>query len=93
MNYWDRIYAEYNMNELVQGMNDDSLLDAQRKRYKEEFDKRLSKKLADVEEFEKLWGECTSSRAMRKYCTSETYRQRVRQFNNATAQTIKYYKG
>lgn len=89
MNYWDYVYESYSMGELIKGMNDTSLLQAQRDRYEKEFNKRLDKKLIEVDEFEKRWGECTSSRAMRKYCTDIKYRQRVHQFNKASADTIK----
>lgn len=55
--------------------------------------KELADKLKQVEAFEAKWGECTSSRAMRKYCTDEKYRERVHAFNKASINTIKNYYG
>ena len=52
---------------------------------------QLKAKLKQVEDFESRWGECTESRAMRKYCTDPKYRERVHQFNKASAETIKHY--
>ena len=52
---------------------------------------QLKAKLKQVEDFEKRWGECTESRAMRKYCTDAKYRERVHQFNKASVNTIKHY--
>ena len=52
---------------------------------------QLKAKLKQVEDFERRWGECTESRAMRKYCTDTKYRERVHQFNKASAETIKHY--
>ena len=91
MSYWDMIYADYTMSELIKGMNDDNLLTYQQRRYELEFNKRLEKKLDDVNEFEKKWGECTSSRAMRKYCTDKKYRERVHAFNKSVIESSKYY--
>lgn len=48
-------------------------------------------KLKQIEEFEKRWGECTESRALRKYCTDPKYRERVHAFNKASAGTIRHY--
>ncbi len=45
--------------------------------------KQLTLKLKEVEQFEKDWGECTRSRAMRKYCTDKKYRERVQAFNQS----------
>ena len=52
---------------------------------------QLQAKLKQVEDFERRWGECTESRAMRKYCTDPKYRERVHQFNKASVETIKHY--
>jgi len=52
---------------------------------------QLKAKLKQVEDFERRWGECTESRAMRKYCTDQKYRERVHQFNKASVETIKHY--
>ncbi len=51
----------------------------------------MKDKLKQVDEFEAKWGECTQSRAMRKYCTDPKYRERVHAFNKASAETIKHY--
>jgi hypothetical protein len=91
MNYWDIIYADYTMAELIKGMNDDTLLTHQQRRYELEFNKRLAKKLDEVNEFEKKWGECEKSKALRKYCTDKNYRERVHAFNNAVKESAKYY--
>ena len=52
---------------------------------------QLQAKLKQVEDFERRWGECTESRAMRKYCTDAKYRERVYAFNKASVETIKHY--
>ena len=51
----------------------------------------LARKLAQVEEFESKWGECTESRAMRKYCTDAKYRERVHAFNKSVKESSRYY--
>lgn len=51
----------------------------------------MKDKLKQVDEFEAKWGECTESRAMRKFCTDPKYRERVCAFNKASAETIKHY--
>lgn len=51
----------------------------------------LADKLKQVDDFEARWGECTESRAMRKYCTDKKYRERVDAFQKASAETIKHY--
>jgi hypothetical protein len=51
----------------------------------------IKDKLKQVDEFEAKWGECTESRAMRKYCTDPKYRERVHAFNKASTETIKHY--
>ena len=56
-------------------------------------EQELKDKLKQVEAFEAKWGECTESRAMRKYCTDEKYRERVHAFNKASVNTIKNYVG
>ena len=52
---------------------------------------QLKAKLKQVDDFERRWGECTESRAMRKYCTDPKYREQAHQFNKASAETIKHY--
>ena len=51
----------------------------------------MDAKLLQIAKFEKKYGECTQSRAMKKYCTDEKYRQRVHAFNKASTETIKHY--
>ncbi len=53
--------------------------------------KMMDAKLLQIAKFEKKYGECTQSRAMKKYCTDEKYRQRVHAFNKASVETIKHY--
>lgn len=48
----------------------------------------LDAKLKQVAQFEEQYGECTRSRAMKKYCTSEVYRKNVDTFNKSIQQTI-----
>ena len=48
-------------------------------------------KLKQIAIHEKRFGECTESRAMKKYCTNEKYRQNVNAFNKASIETIKNY--
>ena len=52
---------------------------------------KLDAKLKQIAQFEEKWGECTRSRAMKKYCTNEKYRQNVNAFNKASIETIKNY--
>jgi hypothetical protein len=52
---------------------------------------QLKAKLKQVDDFERRWGECTESRAMRKYCTDQKYRERVTAFNKSSIETIKHY--
>jgi len=52
----------------------------------------MDAKLLQIAEFEAKWGECTKSRAMKKYCTSEKYRNNVHAFNKASANTIIGYE-
>ena len=55
--------------------------------------KDLEAKLLQVAKFEQKYGECTESRAMKKFCTDPVYRGRVRNFNKASIETIKnHYK-
>lgn len=46
-------------------------------------------KLKQVEEFEAKYGENTTSRAWRKWCTDEQYRNREGAFRNSVANSIK----
>jgi hypothetical protein len=54
--------------------------------------KDLEAKLLQVAQFEQKYGECTESRAMRKFCTDPVYRDRVREFNKASANSIVGYE-
>ena len=51
--------------------------------------KDFEAKLLQIAQFEQKYGECTSSRAMKKFCTDPAYRDRVRGFNRASIETIK----
>jgi len=51
----------------------------------------IDDKLKQIAIHEKRFGECTASRAMKKYCTNEKYRQNVKAFNKASGETIKNY--
>jgi len=53
--------------------------------------KDLEAKLLQVAQFEQKFGECTESRAMKKFCTDPAYRARVRDFNKASIETIKHH--
>lgn len=51
----------------------------------------IDDKLKQIAIHEKRFGECTTSRSMKKYCTNEQYRANVKAFNKASAETIKNY--
>lgn len=51
----------------------------------------IDDKLKQIAIHEKQFGECTTTRAMKKYCTNEKYRQNVKAFNKASVETIKNY--
>ena len=51
----------------------------------------INDKLKQIEEFEKKYGECTKSRAIKKYCLDKQYKKRVDQFTKASLNTIKHY--
>ena len=53
--------------------------------------KDFEAKLLQVAQFEQKFGECTESRAMKKYCTDPNYRSNVDAFNKASKETIKNY--
>ena len=53
--------------------------------------KMIDDKLKQIVIHEKRFGECTTTRAMKKYCTNEKYRQNVNAFNKASSETIKNY--
>ena len=53
--------------------------------------KMIDDKLKQIALFEAKFGECTESKAMKKYCTNEKYRQNVKAFNKASIETIKNY--
>ena len=52
--------------------------------------KMIDNKLKQIALFEAKFGECTESRAMKKYCTNEKYRENVNAFNKASKETIEY---
>jgi len=55
--------------------------------------KMMDDKLLEIATFEEKWGENYKTRALKKYCTDEKYRERVHAFNKASVNTIKnYYK-
>lgn len=54
----------------------------------------MDNKLKQIAEFEEKYGVdhgITNVNAMKKFCTDPKYRQRVRDFNKASANTIKHY--
>lgn len=51
----------------------------------------IDDKLKQIAIHENRFGECTTTRAMKKYCTNEKYRQNVNAFNKASGKTIKNY--
>lgn len=51
----------------------------------------IDDKLKQIATFEEKYGECTASRAMKKYCTDPNYRANVDAFNKASKETIKNY--
>jgi hypothetical protein len=51
----------------------------------------IDNKLKQIAIHEKRFGECTTTKAMKKYCTNEKYRQNVKAFNKASSETIKNY--
>ena len=51
----------------------------------------IDDKLKQIATFEEKYGECTASRAMKKYCTDQNYRANVDAFNKASKETIKNY--
>ena len=53
--------------------------------------KMIDDKLKQIAIHEQRFGECTHTRAMKKYCTNEKYRQNVDAFNKASKETIKNY--
>jgi len=53
--------------------------------------KIIDDKLKQIAIHEQRFGECTHTRAMKKYCTNEKYRQNVDAFNKASKETIKNY--
>ena len=49
----------------------------------------IKDKLKEIDAFEEKYGECVESRAMRKYCTDQKYRERVREFNKTSIRMVK----
>ena len=50
---------------------------------------QIAAKLKQVEAFEAKYGESQRTRAWRKWCTDEQYRNREIQFRNAVAETAR----
>ena len=48
----------------------------------------IDSKLKQIAIHEEKFGECTTTRAMKKYCLNYDYRNRVHAFNNATMNTL-----
>ena len=51
----------------------------------------IDNKLKQIAIHEKRFGECTMTRAMKKYCTNEKYRHNVKSFNKASIESIKNF--
>ena len=54
--------------------------------------KMIDDKLLQIANFEAKWGENTHTRAMKKYCTNEKYRNNVHAFNKASVNTMLGYE-
>ena len=54
--------------------------------------KMIDDKLLQIAKFEAKWGENTHTRAMKKYCTNEKYRNNVHAFNRACVNTMLGYE-
>ena len=54
--------------------------------------KMIDDKLLQIAKFEAKWGENTHTRAMKKYCTNEKYRNNVHDFNKASVNTMLGYE-
>ena len=52
----------------------------------------IDSKLKQIAIHEEKFGECTTTRAMKKYCLNYNYRDKVHAFNNATINTLKSNK-
>ena len=52
----------------------------------------MDEKLLQIAEFEAKWGENTRTKAMKKYCTNEKYRNNVDEFQRASANLIIGYE-
>lgn len=51
----------------------------------------IDNKLKQIAIHEKRFGECTTTRAMKKYCTDPKYKANVDAFKQASIETIKNY--
>lgn len=60
----------------------------QNREYKEPNPKAVAAKLKQVEEFEAKYGETTTSRAWRKWCSDPAYRRREWEFRQAVARSV-----
>jgi len=52
----------------------------------------MDAKLKQIAEFEAKWGENTRTRAMKKYCTNEKYRNNVNEFQRTAANLVVGYE-
>tara|TARA_Y200000002_G_C22494625_1_gene584509 strand:- start:279 stop:467 length:189 start_codon:yes stop_codon:yes gene_type:complete len=54
--------------------------------------KMMDEKLLQIAEFEKRWGENTHTKAMKKYCTDEKYRNNANEFTRTAKNLIVGYE-
>ena len=54
--------------------------------------KIMDEKLLQIAEFEKRWGENTHTKAMKKYCTDEKYRNNANEFTRTAKNLMVGYE-
>tara|TARA_B100000686_G_C15835258_1_gene500019 strand:+ start:45 stop:233 length:189 start_codon:yes stop_codon:yes gene_type:complete len=54
--------------------------------------KMMDEKLLQIAEFEKRWGECDRSRAIKNYCTNEKFRNKVDEFTRTAKNLMVGYE-
>tara|TARA_X000000368_G_C22452747_1_gene459654 strand:- start:211 stop:399 length:189 start_codon:yes stop_codon:yes gene_type:complete len=54
--------------------------------------KMMDEKLLQIAEFEKRWGENTHTKAMKKYCTDEKYRNNANEFTRTAKNLMVGYE-
>ena len=54
--------------------------------------KMMDEKLLQIAEFEKRWGECGRSRAIKNYCTNEKFRNKVNEFTRTAKNLMVGYE-